>query len=88
MGNLGCLFRFFMFSFCLIFEMRSSCFLLAFLLCCALGSSSTSFDDDLRELTEFLRLQMRCGYPARGIPILAPAQAAYKSLDIRTDSIR
>ncbi|XP_034472489.1 uncharacterized protein LOC117780173 [Drosophila innubila] len=67
--------------------MRSSFLILCVLLCCSLGSS-TLFDDDLRELTEFLRLQMQCGYPERGIPILAPAQRAFKAIDISTDSFR
>ncbi|XP_060660464.1 uncharacterized protein LOC132794190 [Drosophila nasuta] len=67
--------------------MRSSLLVLSLLLCSSLGTA-TLFDDDLRELTEFLRLQMQCGYPDRGIPILAPAQAAFKPIDINTDSLR
>ncbi|KAL7740393.1 hypothetical protein ACLKA6_013190 [Drosophila palustris] len=67
--------------------MRSSFLILCTLLCGSLGSR-TLFDDDLRELTEILRLQMRCGYPDRGIPVLAPAQMAFKSIDISTDSFR
>lgn len=73
-------------SFSSLVAMRSSFLILCSLLCCSLGSS-TLFDDDLRELTEFLRLQMRCGYPERGIPVLAPVQMAFKAIDIRTDSL-
>lgn len=67
--------------------MRSLFLILCALLCCSFGSGIL-FDDDLRELTELLRLQMRCGYPERGIPILAPAQMAFKPIDISTDSLR
>ncbi|XP_030569895.1 uncharacterized protein LOC115769306 [Drosophila novamexicana] len=67
--------------------MRCSYFVLAAVLCCSLCAGRTLFDDELREFTEFLRLQMHCGYPERGIPILAPAQLAYKELDIHTDSL-
>ncbi|XP_017056638.1 uncharacterized protein LOC108098324 [Drosophila ficusphila] len=65
--------------------MRASCVIFVALLCCSL-SCAKLFDDELRELTEFLRLQMRCGYPARGVPILAPAQMAYKEINTRTES--
>ncbi|XP_030377117.1 uncharacterized protein LOC115626009 [Scaptodrosophila lebanonensis] len=50
------------------------------LLSCPL-TSATAFDDTLREVTEFLRLQMRCGYPDRGIPPLAPLEVPYKAVD-------
>ncbi|XP_068150863.1 uncharacterized protein [Drosophila tropicalis] len=62
-----------------------SIFLLA-LFCCCSWSSAKLFDDELRELTEFLRLQMRCGYSDRGVPILAPAQAAYREINTKTDN--
>ncbi|EDW03226.1 uncharacterized protein LOC6562120 [Drosophila grimshawi] len=65
--------------------MRSSCFILIALIGCTLSSARILFDDELRELTEFLRLQMHCGYPERGIPILAPAHLAYKEVDLQTD---
>ncbi|XP_016938371.3 uncharacterized protein [Drosophila suzukii] len=65
--------------------MRASCVIFVTLLCLSLGSAKL-FDDELRELTEFLRLQMRCGYPARGVPILAPAQIAYQEIAIRTEN--
>ncbi|XP_034669151.1 uncharacterized protein LOC117902131 [Drosophila subobscura] len=65
--------------------MRTLCVIFVGLLCCSLGSSKL-FDDQLRDLTEFLRLQMRCGYPARGVPVLAPAKVAYQALDLATES--
>ncbi|XP_052852213.1 uncharacterized protein LOC128262155 [Drosophila gunungcola] len=65
--------------------MRTSCVIFVVLLCFSLGSAKL-FDDELRELTEFLRLQLRCGYPARGVPILAPAQISYKDINIRTEN--
>ncbi|EDW11907.1 uncharacterized protein LOC6576476 [Drosophila mojavensis] len=66
--------------------MRSLFLVLIALLGCSLSSGRVLFDDDLRELTEFLRLQMQCGYPAKGIPILAPAQLSYKEVDIQADA--
>ncbi|XP_017037322.1 uncharacterized protein [Drosophila kikkawai] len=63
-----------------------TCVILVTLLCCSSLGSAKLFDDELRELTEFLRLQMRCGYPARGVPILAPAQIAYKEIATRTEN--
>ncbi|ALC39606.1 CG7968 [Drosophila busckii] len=66
--------------------MRATLFIILALLGCSC-SSATLFDDQLRELTEFLRLQMRCGYPPLGIPVLAPAQLAYKKLNIKTESL-
>ncbi|XP_017108749.2 uncharacterized protein [Drosophila bipectinata] len=65
--------------------MRASCVIAALLLCCSLGTA-TLFDDELRELTEFIRLQMRCGYPDRGVPVLAPAQVAYQEIAINTEN--
>ncbi|XP_016961917.1 uncharacterized protein LOC108032551 [Drosophila biarmipes] len=65
--------------------MRASCAVFVALLCCSLGSAKL-FDDELRELTEFVRLQMRCGYPARGVPILAPAQIAFQEIAIGTEN--
>lgn len=68
--------------------MRSSFLVLIALLGCSLTSGRILFDDELRELTEFLRLQMQCGYPAKGIPILAPAQLPYKEVDIQAEAFR
>ncbi|CAD6997372.1 uncharacterized protein LOC105665410 [Ceratitis capitata] len=45
----------------------------------------TNFDDDLRELVEFFRLQMPCGYEPAGIPPLAPLKASYREFQFTTD---
>lgn len=41
----------------------------------------TNFDDYLREVMEFLRLQMPCGYAPAGIPPLVPLYAPYREVE-------
>ncbi|XP_065358728.1 uncharacterized protein LOC135952644 [Calliphora vicina] len=41
----------------------------------------TKFDDDLREVVEFLKLQMQCGYPKAGVPALAPYRSDFVEYD-------
>lgn len=43
----------------------------------------TKFDDDLREIVEYLRLQMQCGFPERGIPPLAPYHNNFVEFDLQ-----
>ncbi|KAM7352103.1 uncharacterized protein ACRADG_004741 [Cochliomyia hominivorax] len=41
----------------------------------------TKFDDDLREIVEYLKLQMQCGFPEKDIPPLAPYQNEFVPFD-------
>lgn len=43
----------------------------------------TKFDDDLREIVEYLRLQMQCGFPEKGIPPLAPYHNNFIEFDFQ-----
>lgn len=48
----------------------------------------TKFDDDLREIVEYLRLQMQCGFPEKGIPPLAPYHNKFVEFDLQNSEWR
>lgn len=47
----------------------------------------TKFDDDLREVVEFLKLQMVCGYPPMNVPPLAPFEMEFKNFEWQQDHL-
>ncbi|KAI8121057.1 hypothetical protein CVS40_7800 [Lucilia cuprina] len=48
--------------------------------------SRTKFDDDLREVVEYFKLQMHCGFPAYGVPPLAPYRSDFTKFDFQKSS--
>lgn len=46
-----------------------------------LPETRTKFDDDLREIVEFIKLQMVCGYPPWGVPPLTPFEMDFKEFE-------